>query len=343
MRKRNIFAILDKNYVHKLFDEKKLVYFPDAKDKKIEEIEIQKISPEWAKETCQAKYKIIFTEGDFKIIRGTTSKNGLKRNAWKILKHLFRSGFNRGQSRVTRPLDFIDETGLLLYEEAKGAPLTTIIQTGKARKIKEFLKNSAKWLSKLHRTAPPESGSFPDAIFLKVDDYNRTFTDIKKILPDLKNELIPVTELKFIDQISKGKEILIHNDFYPGNIIIDDAIICGIDFERSGLGFQLIDVATLLGWFEFPTEAKVLNFSEKNIQNFQTLFLKTFCDLSRMDYTKTQQELNKFLAKIFLDQIHNYTTLAIKARDCIGPTVKNDNRKKISALLQKAKHYISLI
>jgi len=337
-----IFKALDENYIGKLFEEKRLIYFPEQNNKKITAIEIEKKSPGWQQETCLAKYKIFFGKDDQKIVWGASSKNESKKNAWKTMKHLFHNGFDRGQARVARPLDFINETSLLLYEEAKGIPLTTIIRGKDIKKAEESLKNAAKWISRLHGTQP-ETDSLSDAIFLEAGDYDRVFTDINNLMPDLKNELILASELEFINQISKEQKTLIHNDFYPGNIIVDDAVIYGIDFEKSGLGFPLTDAATLLGWFEFPVESRALNFSRNDTQNLQNIFLEAFCDLSKLDYAETRQDLNKFLAKIFLDQVYICTLLATDSWGYIGPAAKNGNREKIRELLQKAKHYISLI
>lgn len=158
-------------------------------------------------------------------------------------------------------------------------------------------------------------------------------------MPDLEKELISVSELGFIDKISESKKVLIHNDFYPGNIIIDDKITYGIDLAKSGFGFQFMDVATLFGWFELPARSFSINFSEKDGRSFQKLFLETYCALSELNYTKTRQELNKFLAKVFLDQTDICATLATKAWNYIDSTAKNDPKKKINALLQKAKNY----
>ncbi len=53
--------------------------------------------------------------------------------------------------------------------------------------------------------------------------------------------------------------------------------------------------------------------------------------------------IKQIFGKIFLDQIYICIVLAVNGWDHIGLAVKNGNREKIRALLQKAKHYILLI
>ena len=57
--KGKIFKILEKGFIEELFNERLRVYFPYMGKQKIKEIIIKRISPEWAKESCLAKYQII--------------------------------------------------------------------------------------------------------------------------------------------------------------------------------------------------------------------------------------------------------------------------------------------
>lgn len=336
--KKNIFKVINKNYIKKLFENKKLIYFPEQKNKKIIVVEIEKISPNWAKETCLAKYKIFFDDDNFKIIRGTASNDGAKRKMWKIMSYLARRGFGQGDLRIARPLDFISESNLLLYEEAQGVPLSSIVQNGNVLEIEDGLRKAAIWLSKLHELNL-EGEKLPTAIFLNTRDYEGVFQKIKKLIPGLKEGLALASELKF-KEILQDKRVLIHNDFYPGNVIISQNIVFGIDFNKSGLGFSLMDIAALFSWFELPDEISDLNFGQKDTDNFQEIFLENYCNLRELDYFKTRQKLNIFLAKVFLDQTHNYSVIATKGWNNFDSLAKKAYQGKIKALIKKTEQYL---
>lgn len=336
--KQSIFNAINEGYIDKLFEAKKLIYFFEQGDKKINAIEIEKISPSWAKETCLAKYKVFFGKNDFKIVRGAAGVDSKKRNAWQIMNFLAKQDFTQGDWRIARPLDFISEFNLLLYEETQGISLSAIVQKRDIWEIEAGLKKAAGWLAKLHELNV-EKEKLPTAVFLKAQDYKKVFQKIGSFTPDLKNDLALVAELKF-KEISQDKKVLIHNDFYPGNIIINQQVVCGIDFDKSGLGVRLMDAATLFGWFGLPKEISSLNFTRKDVDNFQKIFLESYCYLCGLDYSETRKKLKIFLAKIFFDQAHDYAIMAAKGWDSLDHQAKNNYQEKIKALVKKAKQYL---
>jgi hypothetical protein len=110
---RRIFKILDKSYIEKLFQEKKNIYFPSLKNKKILDIKIEKRTPDWVKESCLASYQVVFSDSIKKVIWATAKIGESKKKAFKILKYLYNKGFNKGAFQVQKPLDYVKEINAL--------------------------------------------------------------------------------------------------------------------------------------------------------------------------------------------------------------------------------------
>jgi aminoglycoside phosphotransferase len=337
---KNIFKILEHDFVWELFENKKLIYFPELKDEKIVKIEIEKKSSDWAKETCLARYEIFFGNGNSKIIRGTASLDGVKKNAWRTMRFLYGRGFDAGDSQIAKPLDFIEPLDLLLYEEAPGKPLSLIIRENNENEITSTLKKAAAWLAKLH-SLKFKVNELAAAVFLDAEDYKLIFDEIKKQVPDFNNKLMADGKYDFIKNIKNEQISVVHNDFYPGNIIIEGEIVYGIDIEKGGFGFRFIDLAELWGWFEFPEVIWQPLLAREGEQKFQKIFLEYYCFLCGLDYLKTRQVLNKFLAKIYLDQAQNYATLLLKGWIYFNYTEKDDYKRRIEALILKAGEYLA--
>lgn len=329
-----IFKATDERFIKKLFKNKKKLFFPSSKGS-ILDVKIKKISPNWAKESCLVKYKILFDDKTQKIVRGTAKAGRTKKPVWQIMKYLYSNNFCQGKLRIPEALDFIPDINLLLYEEAPGNTFTEAIERGD-KKTEKSLKNIAEWLAKLHGM-DYKNRKFCKAVFLGSAGYKIIFRKIGKLLPELKKDLIPADKIDFIDQIWQGKKTLIHNDFYPGNAVLDNEIIFGIDFDRAGFGPFLIDTATFYGALEFPKEIWNLKLPEKRIRQFQDIFLKNYCKIRKLNYTKTKKALKKFLVKVFLDQIHYYGSFMVEGWDFMDKKTKNDFALKIKALLLKTK------
>lgn len=333
---KNIFNILESDYVHKLFDNKKLIYFPELKDENLMAVEIEKLSPSWAKETCLAKYRLSFSGDIIKIIRGKANLNEAARQTWQIMNYLYSRGFSVGQEQIARPLDFIEENNFLLYEEAPGTPLSLIIQSGDFDRSSACFKKAALWLAKLH-AIKADGEDLPAAVFLNSADFIGIFSWLANLFPGLKEDLIPLSALNFIVGLQDEEKNLIHNDFYPGNLIFGQEIVYGIDFEKSGWGSRWLDVATLWGWLAFPDAIQRLDLNAKKPQELQAVFLETYCSACRLDYLSSQQSLKKYLAKIYLDQIYYYSIFCAKGCDFFGAEDKHGYEIKIKALLQEVK------
>jgi len=247
---KKIFKAIDPLFVKSYLAEKKNYFFPEYKKEKIKNIKIEQISPLWAKKTCLARYRIIFENNSEKVIRGTAKTDSSKKNIWKIMNYLYENLPEKGGLAIPRPLDYLEDINLILYQEAAGTPLVLILAGKNQKKKINSFKKAAAWLSWLHKLSPKKQ-NLPKAIFIKSGGYKKTLTEIEKNIPQLKKYLQPKDETAFFDKLWDFKKTIIHNDFYPGNLVVGKNIFFAIDFDRAGFGPPFMDVAALFSFFSF--------------------------------------------------------------------------------------------
>ena len=330
-----IFRALDRAFIQKLFVKKKMLFFPSVRGE-ISDIKIERISPNWAKESCLVRYEILFDDNTKKIVRGTAKAKKSKKSIWQIMKYLYSRDFSTGKLQIAKPLGYIADINLLLYEEAPGSTLTEIIEKENETIAKRILKNTARWLVKLHSLGFKQK-QFPKAVFIGFTGYKNIFQKIGKYMSELKNDLIPINKLNFVNKLWQYERALIHNDFYPGNFVSNKEIVFGLDFDRAGLGPFLMDVATFYGALEFPKEIWDLKLPKKQIRHFQDVFLQEYCKLRKLSYFQIKKDLKKFLVKILLDQIHYYVAFTIRGWDFMDQKTREIFIFKIKSLLLKTK------
>jgi len=323
----------DPVFIEKFFKKNFKIYFPDVKKEKIKKIEIEKKSPIWAKDTSLLRYKIFF-DSQLKIVRGSAKKTHSKKKIFFLMNYLYWHGFNKGSYRIPKPLDYFEKANLLLYEEVEGETFASMLAQNKLKKIEQNVKRIAQWLAKLH-TTKIKGVLFEKALFLGKRKYQKMFSDIENLMPSLKKDLKFSIDLDLVQQAWRKKEYfaLIHNDFYPGNIIIQDSKIFGIDFDRAGIGPFLMDLATFYGCFDFPKEIWQIGLTKSERKKIQNLFLKVYCKKRNMQLKKIKDLLKPFLLKIFLDQIHYHFYFAKRGWRYMDKTAKNTAQRKIQALI----------
>jgi len=334
---KKIEKILEKNYIQKIFKKKVDFYFPQLKSKKISDIEIERVSPVWAKKTCLARYKIIFFDSSKKIIRASAKTDGSKKRTFEIMKYLYENGFGKGKFRIRKPLDYIDEVGALFYEEANGLPLSLILERGKFSF--EIFKDIAELLFKIHSF---DGKIKRKAFVLGLAQYKKIFTKIKDLMPDISNYVISEKEIEFINEL-KNDWGFIHGDFYPGNILVAKNKITVIDFDKAGKGLELLDAAAFYASLEFPKSLWPLNLSQKERKLAQDIFLRRYCQLNNLNLQKTKVKLNNFLIKIFLDAIYFSGILLFDGWKEIDEKVKRDFSNKIKDLFLKVREYLPYV
>lgn len=339
-KREKIFEALNKNFIQNFFDKKRKFFFP-SNQSEIFDLRIKKTSPDWAKDDCKVKYEIIFKDGTQKNIRGTANAKTSKRPIWQIINHLYFNGFGVNELRVTKPLAYLSDINLLLYEEAPGITLTELIEKQNEIKIGEALKTSVRWLAKLH-DLNLKGTKIRKAQLVNLSDYKKLFRKIEKLIPELKKDIIPQEKLTFIGKIRRGEKTLIHNDFCPGNIIVNSKNIIIIDFDRSGIGPFWTDVASLYNALDFPKNIWSLNISSKKIKSFQKIISENYSQFRKIKISDVEKNLNKFSAKACLDQVYYFANLIFDGGEKIEKNTKEEFILKIKEFLKKANRYLNL-
>ena len=327
-----IFKALEKNFVKKLFEKKSSDYFPQSNP--IKNIGIERISPDWAERTCLARYKILFSDGSLKIIRGTAKVDGSKKWSYKIMKHLYENGFSKGEFQVPRPLDYIDKIGLFLYEEAIGKPFSLILQRNQYSP--KFSKDIARFLFKIHSLKNIKFKK--KALIFTLKDYFKTHRRIKRLFPQAA-KLFPLKKIHLVQEI-KEKFSFIHGDFYTGNLITRENKIILIDFDKTGQGPILYDLASFCACFEFPKSIWPLRLSRVKANKYQDAFLKSYAEMTKWDLSWLKGILNKHLAKVFFNSLNYYTGLAYEGWSVFTKKEKEVYHIQIRDLLEKINQYL---
>ncbi len=333
---KDIFKSLDKDFILNSFKKNKL--FKDIID-----LKIKKNSPDWAKDSCLVRYEILLKNRSKKIIRGTAKKEFSREEIWKTMKDIYLLGFNKGSLQSPKPILYIKEINLLLYQEAEGTPLVEIIKKNNKESERAMI-YSAKWLFKLH-SLPTKN--FKKATFIGKKGYINIF---KKITNKEKSILKNIPSSSNLNLIEKGwkkeEKRLIHNDFYPGNAIFGKKVFYGIDFDKTGVGPFLMDIATIYGSFNFPKSAWESKINQKSLKNLWNIFLETYITCLNKDSVKEKKKkiefsdfensIKIFKAKVFLDQACYFSSFLEKGWDFMNQKFRKEFISKIQFFLKKA-------
>ncbi len=328
-----IFKSLDKEFIQKFFRSKQKLFFPLEKGT-ITGLEIKKTSPVWAKKTCLARYKIFFSGGGSKIVRGTAKVDGSKKWSYKIMKHLYENGFDKGAFIVPRPLCYIGKIGLFIYEESPGEPLASIIE--KNQYTLKLSNDLVEFLFKIHSLKA--RGFKKPALIFDTSDYLKIYKKIKKIFPKIA-PAFPLKKLHLIE-VSEDKSSFIHGDFYTGNLVIDGNKIALIDFDKTGFGPILYDLASFCYCFEFPQSIWPLNLPESKVKKYQNDFLEKYAEMANYNLIEMKGALNKYMAKVYLNGLNYYADLDYKSWNLLAKKEKKAYFAQITALAKKADLYL---
>lgn len=284
LKNKNL-AVLDQSYMEKFFEKKMPGYFSDFK--RLISLRIDDRSSAQFKKAI--KYSIRYLDKSNNIIKKSIRGNVPSLDttyeaviANEILKTLVKHGFNQGKLQVNKPIDYFPKLRMILYQSYPGTPLTEFIRR-KVPAINDHIKKSAKWLLKLH-SYKLKIGKLKN--YKREKDEARYFImNFRKYYPEIvdKSKLILKKVLEIKKTISpeiKKKAILIHGDYNPYNIIINDFNtnkLAVIDFGNAWRFDPLADVGNfliqleLLFWQGLVMDKKYL---EKMKRNFLAQYLK---------------------------------------------------------------------
>ena len=138
----------------------------------------------------------------------------------------------------------------------------------------------------------------------------------------------------------KGGKTFIHNDFYPGNLILGKNIAYGIDFDKAGLGSPYFDLALLWSAFMLPRALWSAPFSVRQREELRSYFLKRYCSLRGWSYNETRKKLTPFLQHIFLERAYDFAVMALKGWKAMNPRERKARERQILTLLRAAAKYL---
>lgn len=250
------------------------------------------------------------------------------------MKHLYENGFNKGAFIVPRPLCYIEKIGLFIYEENPGEPLASIIE--KNRYTLKLSNDLVEFLFKIHSLMA--RGFKKPALIFDTSDYLKSYKKIKKIFPKIA-AAFPLKKLHLI-KTSQDKSSFVHGDFYSGNLVIDGKKITLIDFDKTGFGPILYDLASFCYCFEFPKSIWPLGLPESKVKKYQNDFLEKYAEMGNYNPVEMKGALNKYMAKVYLNGLNYYTGLAYEGWNLLTKKEKEAYLTKITELLEGANLYL---
>ncbi len=326
----------NKKFIENLFWAKKNSYFPKKAKEKIKKIEIEKKSPNWAKEGILLRYKVHL--GDEKIIiRGTSKLNESKKNAWLVMNYLYKNGFAKGKFQVAKPLDYIKEINLLLYKEAKGQTFSEIMANGEREKIFLSIKNIAGWLAAFHSL---KTKGMPINNKCRRENNSNVLLAAKSLFPALKQKILTTEKMLALKKKAPFGKTIIHNDFYPNNIIINKNRVLVIDFDKSCIGQYMNDLATITAVFNLPDQLWKINLRQKNKEKAKKIFLEEYASKSGEAKEKIISNIGPYLFDVYLRQLNYYIKFAQKSFPYINKQGKASFGKKVEMILDIIKRQV---
>lgn len=210
---------------------------PDAVRRTLEKrlfssiVEVER-SPTVDTETLALRVRL----SDGRIVRASLHPSEDRRTAFRIMGHLFRHSFASGSFRIPRPLLYDPAQNALVYEEAAGAPLRSLLETSGDY----WVRRAGAGLKKLHALPTPRGLRRIDVGDFFLPPTN-TKDPVLKAIGEAAQPVVPLFgPLPFTH--------LVHGDPNPDNFLVDgrSRIVTLIDFTDSGIGDAAMDVGIFL-------------------------------------------------------------------------------------------------
>lgn len=304
MKIQNLDNLLDKNLAKELF----LKYQKESGlSDDFEIIDIHRttvLSPK----TYVLLYKII-DQGKIIRIRANASYEETRARSYEVMKFT-QPEFSGPAFFVPKPCFYDTDYNVITYFEVDG---TVFINQLDNQNLSKEITLIAKWLGKFHSLEKPNINLIEHQPFYNFESLTRFYPDLAKqgpeIICDSKNKL------------SKFDEKLIHNDFQPNNIIMNNDKITLIDFNDSQIDDPAIDLA------KFLTQLKTMLFRFSDVSKFT--------DLENIFWQNYNLQFNKENFKIYskLSYLHILSSLSASLLE--DSEEKIERKKEILAEIYK--------
>lgn len=290
---REIKKTLDQKYVNALFQRRFKKYFPRAT--KLLKVKVGLTKAFLGFRNLGLKYEIWLETGSGKqkiIIRGRARKRidspyDSPKRAFLVTKYLFGHGFD---DLIARPIDYIPQQNLFLYENLSGKNFQEILAEGDLKTILKFIPRIANLLRKVHQVKLPpfwvrvnkkiffikdkkwEKADRRHSLHLAQKYYQPSYKFIKTIL----NQLKEIQDKNRCFFLNSRQFSFCHGDPHLGNFLKRGQKVGLIDFSESVASDPLDDVARFL----VQTESMLQYYLPKRARQFwpqvKELFIKSY-------------------------------------------------------------------
>jgi len=245
---------------------------------------------------------------------GKYRNDGLLRVVFDLLQELWDKSSFGGEDnqylRICRPIGYFSDYKLIVTSKAPGIELGKIIlqlvkgdgrTNEKAIQIETYVLQAARWLAKLHkiervRYAPP---FFIEKEEIKLREWSG---HLESLYPNFAERICSMfSNILDKERDLDGKSfVLIHGDFNPNNIFIEDMTskMTVIDFEQS----CMFDPAKDLGYFIAKLQSYKMKYNlPLDTERLQQHFLDTYYVSAS---TESIGNIELFKARSYLQHLH---------------------------------------
>lgn len=250
-------------------------------------------------------FNLLYTteiNGEQKLIRISISLSLDKEHTFKLMDYLYENGFNQKPFFISKPLAYLKDENVLIYENVEGEILKSLLSEN-SEILRDKIIQSSQLLKKVHSTSLPSFPLFDTGMFFK----NFNFESITKSFPILENKIEKIVALIKNKLILSENVVLCHGDFNPNNIIFNNESIFLMDFDLSCSFYKEIDLASFIAHlrlmfnkinrdkdFEILKEIFLQNYGEYNLENLNlflilidTRLLEIAINYDKSGYNKT--------------------------------------------------------
>lgn len=207
-------------------------------------------------------------EKNIRKVRVNASNEETRERAFAVMNFI-QPQFSGPQYFIPKPYFYDLDYNAVAYENVEGKLL---IHQLKSPNLEKLINLTALWLKHLHSIKKPE-------LTLPKHEMFFNFEALKFFYPDLAKEgPLLVEELKSRISFDFSKA-LIHGDFQPNNIIVDENNIAVLDFNDSQIGDPDLDIA------KFLTQIKTMLFRFADTKHYEVL-KKIFLESYGREYNK---------------------------------------------------------
>jgi hypothetical protein len=186
---------------------------------------------------------------------------------------------------AVKPISFFPEWRAIVTEESPGLVLkpllmshTHILSMRDTGELQKTVFLCGRWLRDFHQNVKAETEFEMEGITLYVSRRLEILENEGLVGIDLCKSLRRHLEEIEKEHIHSLPSVLLHNDFIPGNILVDGEKICVLDFSWVGRGCSYFDIVAF--WMELQRLGETPKYSKKRISLLQKTFLDGYGGIS---------------------------------------------------------------